>query len=215
MYSQSNMLYNALFAQIANLETQIEHMRVYRHDLKNHLGCVLGYLEFGENKAAELYLRQLLQCAPQEHNHFHSGRMVLDILLGQKAEMAKQHNIEFEYSCTLENTPFAQISDFDLCTLIANLLDNGIQHAKGNSPYLYLDLFYDEAGNTVLRMENNCNTSPVLQHGIFVSCKADKASHGKGMEQIRYITESYGGIFSWHYDDAAERFITQCVFESV
>ena len=215
MQNQGNMLYNTLFAQIASLEAQIEHMRIYRHDLKNHLGCVLGYLEYGEKDAAELYLRQLLQSVPLESNPFHSGRMVLDILLNQKAEIAKQRNIEFEYCCTLDCIPLAQISDFDLCTLVANLLDNGLQHADGNTPYLYLDLFYNEAGNTVLRMENSCITSPVLQHGVFVSCKADKASHGKGMEQIRRIAENYDGVFSWQYDLQAERFVTQCVFDSM
>ena len=215
MNSQGDQLYNALFTQIANLQTQIEELRVYRHDLKNHLSCVLGYLEYGEKESAVQYLRQLVQSIPMEQNQFHSGRMVLDILLSQKAEIAKQNNIEFEYSSMLEDNPFTQISDFDLCTLVANLLDNGIQHADGNAPYLYLDLFYDEAGNIVLRMENSCHTSPVLQHGIFVSCKADKALHGKGMEQIRRVTEAYHGVFSWQYDAQGERFVTQCVFESV
>ena len=214
MHNQSDTLYEVLFAQIASLESQIEEMRIYRHDLKNHLSCVLGYLEWGDKDAAEQYLRQLLQCAPGKGYEFHSGRMVLDILIGQKAEVARQRNIEFEYSCSVTELPFMQISDFDLCTLIANLLDNGIQHADENAPYLYLDLFCDKAGNTVLRMENSCHTAPVLQHGVFVSCKADKASHGKGMEQIRRITESYNGIFSWKFDNIAERFITQCVFAS-
>ena len=212
MHSQNDALYEVLFSRIASLEAQIDDMRIYRHDLKNHLGCVLGYLEWGNKEAAELYLRQLLQCTSLENNSFHSGRMVLDILLSQKAELAKQKDIEFECSCTVDDIPLAPISDFDLCTLIANLLDNGIQHIDANSPYLYLDLFYDEAGNTVLRIENSCHVPPVLQHGVFVSCKADKASHGKGMEQIRRITEAYNGIFSWQFDAQEERFITQSVF---
>jgi sensor histidine kinase regulating citrate/malate metabolism len=215
MQSQNTALYDAMFAQIACLEAQIEHMRVYRHDLKNHLGCVLGYLEYGEPTAAEDYLRQLLHAVPHDIHQFHTGRKVVDILLSQKAELARQQNIEFECSFALEANPFVHISDYDLATLLANLLDNGIQHAGGVNRYLYLDLFYDEAGNTILRMENSCNTVPVLQQGFFVSCKADKTAHGKGMEQIRCIVEAYSGTFSWQYDAYEERFVTQCVFAAV
>ncbi len=212
MDTQNGALYDALFAQIAHLETEIDNMRVYQHDLKNHLSCVLGYLEWGHKDAAEQYLRQLLDCAPSKSLTIQSGRMVLDLLLNQKRELANACNIEFEYSCSVEEIPLAPISDFDLCTLVANLLDNGIQHADGDSPYLYFDLFCDDAGNTVLYMENSCHVSPVLQGGVFVSCKADQASHGKGMEQIRRITEAYNGIFSWQYDADQERFLTRCVF---
>lgn len=201
-----------LLQQIAELNRQIEAQRVYRHDLKNHLACVSGLLECADYSGARNYIRQLSDALPQQDVRYHD-RTVLNILLNQKAALAKEKNIEFQVHCAQNSELLSRISDFDLCTLLGNLIDNGIEHANGADPYLYLDLFFDDAGNTVLRMENSCITPPVLQHGVFVSCKADKASHGKGMEQIRCTTEAYDGIFSWQYDDAAERFITQCVFE--
>ena len=148
---------------------------------------------------------------------------MLNILLNQKATLAQEHHIEFQFHCAQNTAPenvseahlLSQISDYDLCALCGNLLDNGIEHNGGTDPYLYLDLFSDYAGNTVLRMENSCQTPPVLQEGIFVSCKADVASHGNGMKQIQHIAEQYGGTVSWQYDAEGERFITQCMFEKL
>lgn len=201
-----------LLGQITALNQQMEAQKCYRHDLKNHLAYVLGLLESGDIKAAQNYLQQLSGATPQQDVQYH-GRTVLNILLNQKAARAKERNIEFQFECMSGADLPVWISDFDLCTLLGNLLDNGIEHVGGADPYLYLDLFANDAGNTVLRMENSCNTQPQLQDGIFVSCKADSSSHGKGMQQMQSVAEKNKGSFSWCFDAEGERFITQCVFE--
>ncbi len=204
-----------LLAQINQLNKQLEQQTIYRHDLKNHLGCILGLLECNDIKGAEAYLRQLLDAAPVSQYQIYHPRTVLNLLCNQKANIAREKRIEFQFHTIDDDAAqelLAQISDYDLCTLMGNLLDNGLEHANGLDPYVYVDLFIDDAGNTVLRMENSCQTPPILRNGILASCKADTASHGKGMGQIRQITEHYHGEFSWYFDQEQERFVTQCIF---
>lgn len=200
-----------LFAQLELLERKAEEYAVYRHDLSNHLICLKGLLRCKDYSGAEAYLDQLTDLLPKIQTSQYHTRTSLNVLCAQKAAVAQSKAIEMQVNlqadCMLE-----QLSDYALCTLLGNLLDNGIEHADGEEPYIYLDLYEDDAGNTVLRMENSCMEPPVLQHGVFVSCKADKAMHGKGMEQIRQATEQTGGVFSWVYDQEHQRFITQCVF---
>ena len=214
LHEAEDSMIQLLLSQNAELTQQLEAQRVYRHDLNNHLGCIQGLLECGEAEQAVQYLCHLLQSAPQIQTVRYHERTVLNILCSQKAMRANKSNIEFQFHSTEQEELLSCISDYDLCTLIGNLLDNGIEHAGEKDPYLYMDLFRDNAGNTVLRMENSCQTPPVLHNGIFLSHKADAASHGKGIEQIRRIVEQYHGSFAWHYDAEEERFITQCVFEN-
>ncbi len=202
-----------LLNRITELNRQIEAQSVYRHDFKNHLSCVQGLLELGDSEQALQYLYRLLEAAPQSQIKHYHNRAVLNILCNQKALLANARDIEFQFNSVTERDLLSFVSDYDLCTMIGNMLDNGIEHADGEELYLYLDLFLDEAGNTVLRMENSCHTPPTLHHGIFISCKKDASSHGKGMEQIRHIVEKYHGTFSWRFDPVEERFIMQCVFE--
>ena len=108
------------------------------------------------------------------------------------------------------------VNDYDLCTLLGNLLDNGLEHAGfSQEAYLYLDIFGGQAGEVFLRMENSCEKQPVLLNGCLVTQKADRAQHGKGMVQIQRMTEQYGGQFSWTYDAAQKRFVTQCKFSMI
>ena len=203
-----------LLEQISDLTQQAEAHSVYRHDLKNHLSCVLGLLECGDSKGAEGYLRQLLDTAPTAQTQVYHPRVVLNLLCNQKAKIAREKGIEFQFHDDTDDGQdlLAHIPDYDLCALVGNLLDNGLEHAGGTEPYVYMDLFCDDAGNIVLRMENSCQTPPILYHGMFTSCKADTASHGKGMKQIQRITEQYRGEFSWQYDQEHDRFLTQCMF---
>lgn len=202
-----------LLSQVTRMHRALEAQAEYRHDLQNHLACVLGLLESGNTKEAYRYLSQLSDAVPKQDVQYHT-RTVLNSLLNQKAAMAKAKQIEYQFHCSRDEDLLSEVSDYDLCTMVGNLLDNGIEHAGGADPYLYVDLYVDDAGNTVLRMENSCDTPPVLQDGIFVSCKAEPASHGKGMKLIQRVLERYHGVFTWQFDADAERFVTQCVFEN-
>ncbi len=58
------------------------------------------------------------------------------------------------------------MSDYDLCTFLGNLLDNGLEHSVcGRDGYLYLDIFSSTAGEVLVRMENSCQQRPVVKHG--------------------------------------------------
>ena len=203
-----------LLAQIARMKEQEEEQAVYRHDWKNHLSCVLGLLESGETALAGTYLRNMLQNVPQQKMKPYHSREILNVLCNQKEQLAKTKGIEFQFhTADPDMDLLARITDYDLCTLVGNLLDNGLEHTENTEdPYLYLDLFQDREGKVMLRMENSCQTPPVLRNGLLKSCKADSMSHGKGMGQIQRITEAYGGIFSWQYDSEQECFTTQCLF---
>lgn len=205
------------YAALAERQLQLaakqeEAQRIYRHDLQNHLACLKGLLECGQRDAAIAYLKQMEQALPKPVTVDYSSRTVVNLLLNQKKQLADARALDLQFSC--ENVQMLDfMSDYDLCTLLGNLLDNGLEHsASGQDAYLYLDILADDAGQVMVRMENSCEKVPVIEEGRLVSQKPDGALHGKGMGQIRRVTAQYGGHFSWQYDGAQQRFITLCVF---
>lgn len=197
--------------QLAELKQQEEQQRVYRHDLQNHLACLSGFLDCGQIQKAQEYIKQMTEALPHKNRREYSTRSVLNILLNQKARQAEKENIDFQISC--EDGLLDFMSDYDLCTLLGNLLDNGLEHSIGiTERYLYLDILQNEGDTVIIRMENSCVQPPDAHDGVFSSRKADHESHGKGMKQIQTITECYQGRFSWEYDAKLCRFISQCVF---
>lgn len=200
--------------RIAELQRQEERQSAYRHDLHNHLACLSGLLECGQVQQAAAYLRQMIAHVPLSKKETYSQRIVLNLLLNQKAQLAQQKQIDLQIHC--QNTELDFLSDYDISTLLGNLLDNGLEHSgQAHDAYLYLDIWLNQAGETVIRMENSCYKPPAVQDGALSSSKADAAQHGKGMGQIQCVTEQHGGQFSWIYEEQYQRFISQCVFPKI
>lgn len=197
--------------QLTELQFQEEQQRIYRHDLQNHLACLSGLLECGQIEKAQAYLKQMTKILPKCSSQVYSKRAILNILLNQKARQAVEEAIDLQISC--EDGLLDFISDYDLCTLLGNLLDNGLEHSAGGvERYLYLDILRNEGETVIIRMENSCTQPPDIHNGALNSRKANCELHGKGMRQIQTITEHYQGRFSWEYDAKLCRFISQCVF---
>lgn len=200
--------------QVDHLQQQQEQYRIYRHDLQNHFACLSGFLERGKVEEARAYLGQVVQKLPQNKEQVYSQRAILNILLNQKAREAQEKHLEIQFHCTDGLLDF--MSDYDLCTFLGNLLDNGLEHSVcGRDGYLYLDIFSSTAGEVLVRMENSCQQRPVVKHGRLLTQKGDSVRHGKGMQQIQAVTEYYGGQFTWVYNEAEQRFLTQCRFSII
>ena len=203
-----------LFRQrLAELELLEEQHRVYRHDWNNHLACLSGLLECGETAAAIDYLQQMIQNVPEAKQKTYSTRPVLNVLFGQKTEQAEARGIEVQITC--EDSLLDFMNDFDIATLLGNMLDNGIEHNGIQADaWLYLDIFQGKNGEIFIRMENSCKNMPEVQHGVLTTQKGNPELHGKGILQMQRITGRYGGTFHWQYDALHKAFVTQCQFPS-
>lgn len=197
--------------QLGQMKEQEEQLRIYRHDLQNHLACLSGLLECGNLLEARDYLQQMTKALPKRTEQEYSERAIINILFNQKAKQAELLELDFQVSC--EDGLLDFMSDYDLCTLLGNLLDNGLEHSAGDvERYLYLDILQNAGETVIIQMENSCTQQPNVQNGVIHSRKTNHESHGKGMRQIQTITERYHGQFSWRYDAELCRFISQCIF---
>ena len=198
---------------LAQLDAKEEQFRVYRHDWNNHLACLSGLLECGEAAAARSYLQQMVQTMPQTNQKTYSARPILNVLFSQKVERAEALGLDVQISC--EDNLLDFMNDFDITTLLGNMLDNGIEHSGSrNDAWLYLDVMQGAEGEILIRMENSCEKMPLVQHGSLTTQKANPELHGKGILQIQRIISRYGGSFQWKYDAAQKKFVTQCQFPS-
>ncbi len=205
--------------QLTVLAEQEEQHRIYRHDFNNHLACLSGLLQCGETEQALEYLQQMIAAVPQPVQREYSKRTVLNVLLQQKVQQAKQRGMDVQIQC--EDGLLDFMSDYDLCTLLGNLLDNGIEHGTSLENYravddiwLYLDIIRRWDGTVLLRMENSCVQPPTVQNGCLTTQKTEPELHGKGIAQIQRITGRYGGQFCWQYDAAQKKFVTECQFKN-
>ena len=189
----------------------IEQQRCFRHDLNNHLSCISGLLDVGDNIKAKEYLQHIGNMGRSKKTHYYSSRNILNVLFNQKAALAEALNVDFDVF--IDDVDLSFMEDYDVCTLLGNLLDNGLESAQlAEDAYLTFDLHLDKQGNVVLNMRNSCVEGPLIVDRQFVSRKKDSAQHGKGMKNIQRVAEKYHGEFSYFYHEQEKSFHTHIIF---
>ncbi len=174
------------------LKEQYTEFRSLRHDYLNHIR-ILKELKNPE-KTTE-YAEELEQRLSDMEKLSFCDNMALDALLSVKKRKAEQLGVRLIAEiCNLEDI---RISDFDLCTVVSNLLDNAIEAASKTSEKGVFMHIGRKLERLIITVKNN--SLPVSQS--MKSTKQNKKEHGIGMQNIRKIAEKYEGDYVYKYEN--------------
>ena len=183
--------------QIAQLQQQYayyqdklkdeERIRSIYHDMKNHLLVLEG--NQGTEATRQMAQELRSQIADYE-NYIHTGNSFLDIIIRDKAEKAREKQIDFSAFVDFRDEDF--IDPLDISTLFGNGIDNAIEASEKLPEEQRVILV--KAGKiqdfVSILIENNCSDT-VYPEGH--STKADKFLHGFGISNMKKSAEKYGG----------------------
>ena len=183
--------------QIAQLQQQYayyqdklkdeERIRSIYHDMKNHLLVLEGSQATDETRKMAQKLRS--QIADYE-NYIHTGNNFLDIIIKDKAEKAREKQIDFSAFIDFGGMDF--IEPLDISTLFGNGIDNAIEASEKLPQEQRVILV--KAGKVQdfvsILIENNCSSE---EHTDGHTTKADKFLHGFGISNMKKAAEKYGG----------------------
>lgn len=110
---------------IAEAQMRYGKTQAFRHDIKNHLAVLGNLLNTGQTGEAKDYLEKLESKTAELSFPYQTGNPIVDVLLGEKMELARIAGIETEVSVFLPK--ICGIDDFDLCVIFANALDNALE----------------------------------------------------------------------------------------
>ena len=170
----------------ALLEEQQKQIREMQHDINNHAAVIRSLTA---NAPAGTDLQQYAEeiTAPRLLNLHYCRNPILNALLVNKAADCRTAGIEAEFDIHLA-AGTAGFDDYDLVTLISNLLDNAIE-AAGAAAEKRLALSMRAAGGTLsLRCENTCGDAA----GSYAANR-EKMSRGHGKAIIARTVKKYHG----------------------
>ena len=183
--------------QIAQLQQQYayyqdklkdeERIRSIYHDMKNHLLVLEG--SQGTEVTRQMAQELRSQIADYE-NYIHTGNSFLDIIIRDKAEKAREKQIDFSAFIDFGGVDF--IEPLDISTLFGNGIDNAIEASEKLPEEQRVILV--KAGNVQdfvsILIENNCADE---LHADGHTTKADKFLHGFGISNMKKAAEKYSG----------------------
>ena len=165
-----------------------ERIRSIYHDMKNHLLVLEG--SQGTDETRQMVQELRTQIADYE-NYIHTGNNFLDIIIRDKAEKAREKQIDFSAFIDFGGVHFIEL--LDISTLFGNGIDNAIEASEKLPEEQRVILV--KAGKVrefvSILIENNCvNEGHTDGH----TTKEDKFLHGFGISNMKQAAEKYGGI---------------------
>jgi len=115
----------------------------------------------------------------------------LNFIINYKANEAKRRGISV--TAHIEDIQDCVVDEFDLCSLLGNILDNAIESTENEIEKRIIIEIYNFSGYQIYSVKNRVENS-VLDHNAELSSnKKDKKRHGHGMKQIQNIISNYQG----------------------
>ena len=194
-----------------DIENMYDTVRALRHDLKNHLLCILSMAEERDVEGIKQYTGQLLQ---QQYTVnkliMFSGSKVLDAIINSKSAAAERAGVRLSAIIT---TPLAGISPEDITIILGNALDNAIRAAK-DSQRKVVDIHIQPQGAYSSIVIANDIAHPVLSDNPALrTTKNIRYRHGFGIQNMRQAVERNQGLIRFYEQN--DRFICDILLLNV
>ena len=183
----TNKKSDLLMKYYENVKEQEQENSIFRHDLKNHLSVIKNSLP----KEMRLYVDDMLLHVDKENIRFYSDNKILQALINDKIDLAKKNSIELNVKC--DDTNIGVLSDYDLVTILSNLIDNAIDATVGvvSEKRQIILRIKEVKNNIVIKTKNPFNGEIKRRKDDFISTK--EGHRGLGLKSIKSVVNKYKG----------------------
>ncbi len=189
--------------QYSLLQARIDETRKARHDLRQHLRALQGYVDSGDMKALASYLNAYGNGIPNDTPPQYCNNHAVDSVICFYAQKASQAGIQMEVSfCPLRETV---IPEPEFCVLLGNLLENALDACSlqdgstSDAPLITVRAKRLGSHMFTLTVDNTSPQPPAIREGHFLSSKHE--GFGNGTESVLSIARKYQGDARFEWKD--------------
>lgn len=188
--------YDSLVASMKNLEDLNLTLRMQRHDYLNQIQVVYGLLDINEFEEAKKYMNSVFKEITKVSKALKTAQPAVNALLQAKLQMAEKQKVDM-YLDIRTDLKALKIEPWELCKVLANIIDNGITALQSNTGEKEIhieiarqeDLYYFEIKNNGPSInEEECQL--IFKEGYTTK---KESGHGMGLYIVRKIIEEAGG----------------------
>ncbi|MCK8059956.1 MULTISPECIES: sensor histidine kinase [unclassified Fusibacter] len=208
------MLENHKSSQLNALQLQLteqhnQKLRIYKHDLMNHLQVITGLIEVESNDKALSYIKQLSRDASYSKGKYELGVPEVEILIFGYIKRAKQLGLEFDI--TLKEIEDFNLDVYKVNTIIGNLLKNAFE-ATASSDKLEKVVSLDIHETAMFYRIEIFNNTPIIseenQKKIFEKgFSTNGINRGLGLHIVNSVVNELSGMLELRVTEDGNRFI--------
>lgn len=190
------------------IEQSNKEMRVFSHDIKNHLTQIRNLEDIEEVRR---YVDSIYPDIEQFNRTGISKNKMLDLIISKYATLCEKKNIKFSVDVKTANLSY--VRDTDLSTVMNNLLDNAVEAAeKSDDGFIQVHIFSKNNMYDGIVIKNSCSVAPITEGGALKTTKPNNKVHGIGTGSIKKTLKKYDAVYGWRYDKDLKVFKTDIVF---
>ena len=190
---QAELQLSLQYKHYEELSEKNSDIRKFRHDIKNNLFAVRSLISDNRNKEALEYIDEMDQNLSSTKMSFYTGNRLADAILSDKSGKALKENIVISFEGSI---PADEISNYDLCTIMTNAIDNATEACRMLSGERRITIRGRETNQAfAITFSNPVAEDITVKNNRIKTTKADKENHGFGTENIRQIIRKNNGTF--------------------
>ena len=202
--------YEALQISHRNLEELNSELRTQRHDYLNNLQVVYGLMELEEYEELQRFLQPVFKDMLKTGKALRTSKPAINALLKAKIGEAENRKIDF-YIEVKTDLAGLHIEDWELCKILANLLDNAMTALEGKEGErrITLDISEEPQQYRFSVANNGPEIPPHMREVIFgqgITTKKGEG-HGMGLFIVMNVLKSYGGTMKLRSEEHETEFL--------
>jgi len=184
--------YSTMAQYTEQIKQTNREIRVWQHDMKQHLGCLHALLEKKDYNGADTYLEKFTDQVQLSYMKINSGNYLADAVLSSKVNFASTKRIKVECSASLPES--LTIDEVDFCSILSNIFDNAIEACEKikDNPFI-TSTIVTIRNQLIINVENSSDGKYRIRNGIYESMKKEGV-HGIGLKHTQNIVDKYDGI---------------------
>ncbi len=189
-----------------------DELRAMRHELKNYTFYCKALLDEKKYDELSAFFAETLESKSSVLTSFDCGNYMVNVIMNHEINAAREHGVRITTSILVPATlPY---SNEDLCSLLSNLLDNGIEAASSSGAEISQIFFSMCPKQAYLFIHQENSVSNDIASDTRLSLKTTKQRqelHGYGTRIIRSIVDKYNGSIKYAMKNGM--FITDVMLE--
>ena len=165
-------------------------VRSFRHDIKNNLMSMNALADSERYEELKAYIDDLSGALESSNINFSTGNYLADAILSDKSALSQKSGTVITFDGTI---PASGIKNSDLCTILANSLDNAIRACESIDGAVISVKSTENENATVITISNPTNEDIRIRGNYIKTTKEDKRNHGLGISNIRRAVQKYNG----------------------
>ncbi len=189
--------------ELLRINQKMEQGRIYRHDMRHHLSVLNDLAECEKTEDIQKYINSLNIQISNVEKEGYCDNSVINAVLSSYIGKAKEDDIHVETKVNISKDLL--IDTFDICTLLANTLDNAVIACSSQGErWISISATLHENGNFSVDVKNPCETPIEFgRDGLPISHNGEE--HGFGIKSIDTIVRKYNGLLRCTCDNGIFR----------